>query len=161
MWFEPSQIPAESEVQQNSSYRHTQRGLWGCLLTVLGIPLLALGWFVRIEHPGPIILTGVGLVFMALAPCFHHLTVADEGDRLAVRFGPVPFFQTSIQYQDIQNVEIGRTWLIEGWGIHMLSPRRGMVWNIWGRECVVIRHTGIIRVGTNDAQDLLAFLKSK
>jgi hypothetical protein len=106
-------------------YHHTQQGLWAFLLYALGISLVALAWFVRHEPPAPFIVAGVGLVLLALAPCFHYLTVSDDGDRLAIQFGPVPLFKTSIRYQDIERAEIGRTWLIEGWGIHAISPRRG------------------------------------
>jgi hypothetical protein len=36
-----------------------------------------------------------------------------------------------------------------------------MVWNVWGWDCVVICHNGVIRVGTNDAENLAAFLRTK
>ena len=85
----------------------------------------------------------------------------DEGDRLAIRFGPLPLFRTSIRYADIQEVEVGRTLILEGWGIHG-SPRGGSVWNLWGRDCVVIhRRKGVLRVGTDDAWNLVRFLKGK
>ena len=42
-----------------------------------------------------------------------------------------------------------------------MSLRGGWVWNIWGRDCVVIRHSGILRVGTDDAHNLAEFLKGK
>lgn len=146
---------------ESTGYHHTQRGPWAFLLYALGIPLVALAWFVRHDPPAPFIVAGVGLVLLALAPCFHRLTVSDEGDHLAIRFGPVPIFKTIVRYQDIEAAEVGRTWLIEGWGIHQLSFRRGMVWNIWGRDCVVIRHRQTIRVGTDDPENLLAFLNTK
>ena len=51
--------------------------------------------------------------------------------------------------------------LLDGWGIHM-SPRGGWVWNIWGRDCVVIHlERGALRVGTDDAENLAAFLKQR
>lgn len=98
---------------------------------------------------------------LVLALCFQHLTIADEGDRLAIWFGPLALFQRRIPYADIQSVEIGRTMLIEGWGIHLSLLRRGWVWNIWGRDCVVIQHKGILRLGTNDPESLLQFLKAR
>ena len=57
-------------------------------------------------------------------------------------------------------VETGRTMLLDGWGVHF-SLAGGSVWNIWGRDCVVIRHGGITRVGTDDAENLAAFLRTK
>jgi hypothetical protein len=107
------------------------------------------------------ILFGAGLLSLLLGPAFHHLTVVDEGDRLAVRFGPLPLFRTTIPYTDIQKVEVGRTMIVEGWGIH-LSLRGGWVWNLWGRDCVVVhRRKGIIRIGTDDAENLARFLEGK
>lgn len=46
----------------------------------------------------------------------------------------------------------------DGWGIHM-SSRGAWVWNLWGRDCVLIHLTkGVLRIGTDDAEALLAFL---
>jgi len=50
--------------------------------------------------------------------------------------------------------------VLDGWGIH-LSLRGGWVWNIQGRDCVVIRHGGTTWLGTDDVPNLLAFLKAK
>ncbi|MEI6541074.1 MAG: hypothetical protein WCO86_16350, partial [Planctomycetota bacterium] len=70
-------------------------------------------------------------------------------------------FRRSIKYADIISAEIGRTTVLDGWGIHM-SPRGGWVWNLWGRDCVVLQHRkGILRVGTDDAGNLAAFLNQK
>jgi hypothetical protein len=148
-------------MSTSTSYTHTQRAPWAILLLMLGVPFLGLAWTTRHEPPAPIIVGGVALVLLALAPCFHSLTVANEGDRLSVRFGPLGLFKTSILYGEIRHVEIGRTWFIEGFGIHRLSRRRGWVWNIWGRDCVVIHHTGTMRLGTDEPNELLAFLESK
>lgn len=40
-------------------------------------------------------------------------------------------------YSNIPKVETGRTLLLDGWGIHM-SVRGGWVWNLWGKDCVVV-----------------------
>ena len=143
------------------AYRNTQWGPWAFLLYGLGISAGLLAWVLRHEPPAPLILAGVSVIMLALAPCFHYLTVEDEGGFLAIRFGPLPLFRKQIRYDEIRDVAIGKTMLIEGWGIHMSLLRRGMVWNIWGRDCVVIDHHDILRLGTNDAEGLLAFLKSK
>ncbi len=61
---------------------------------------------------------------------------------------------------DIIGVEIGRTTIMDGWGIHW-SPRSGWVWSLSAGKCVVIRRRrGVIRVGTDDADRLAEFLKS-
>jgi hypothetical protein len=143
------------------SYRRTQWGPWAILLYGLGISAGVLAWVLRHEPPVPFILAGVSVIMLVLAPSFHYLTVEDEGDFLAIRFGPLPLFRRQIRYDEIRDVAIGKTMLIEGWGIHLSLLRRGMVWNIWGRDCVVIDHHDILRLGTNDAEGLLAFLKSK
>jgi hypothetical protein len=69
--------------------------------------------------------------------------------------------ENSIPYDDIRSVETGRTTLLDGWGIH-ISLRGGWVWNILGRDCVVIRRKhGMIRVGTDDAGNLSRFLNER
>jgi hypothetical protein len=133
-----------------------------CLL-LYGSALLcfALGWMVG-DTPGIYIAVAVCLVSALLAPAFHHLTVADQGDRLAVRFGPVLLFGRTIRYADIASVEVGRTLFLDGWGIHY-SIRGGWVWNLWGRDCVVVRlkNGGTLRIGTGDAPGLARFLDGK
>jgi hypothetical protein len=96
-----------------------------------------------------------------LAASFHHLSVVDEGDVLAIRFGPVPLFRKTVRYAEIDRVEVGRTLLLDGWGIHM-SIRGGWVCNLWGRDCVVIYlRKGVLRIGSDDAENLTAFLRKK
>jgi hypothetical protein len=93
----------------------------------------------------------IGLLMLVVAASFHHLTVEDRGDVLAVRFGPLPLFLRTVRYADIQAVEIGRTLRLDGWGIHY-SLRGGWVWNLWGRDCVVVRFRDgrTLRIGTDD-----------
>lgn len=68
----------------------------------------------------------------------------------------------SVEYADIEKVEIGRTMILDGWGIHY-SIRGGWVWNLWGRDCVVVHFTNgsLLRIGTDDAGGLVRFLKEK
>lgn len=85
-----------------------------------------------------------------------------SGELWAVRFGPIPLFHKTVQYDDIVNVEVGRTLPLDGWGIHM-SIRGDSVWNLLGRDCVVIhvKKRGTLRICTNDAKNLAAFLRKK
>ena len=102
------------------------------------------------------------MLFMLLlgASC-GHLTIEDEGDRLSVRFGPFPLFRRRIPYDDILEVETGRTTFLEGWGIHW-SPWGGWVWNIWGYDCVLLRlKRGKLKIGTDDAAGLAEFVSSR
>jgi hypothetical protein len=67
-----------------------------------------------------------------------------------------------VRYADIEKVEVGRTLILDGWGIH-LSFRGGWIWNIWGRDCVVVhwRNGGMFQIGTDDAENLARFLEGK
>jgi len=72
-------------------------------------------------------------------------------------------YQRNAGYECIvANRGVGRTLLLDGLGIHM-SIRGGWVWNIWGRDCVVVhfRNGGTLRIGTDDAENLAGFLQSR
>ncbi len=147
-------------AMEADAYRHTQKGPWPALLVALAAVFLAVSWFVP-DAPLRILLVVCALSMLVLAPSFGQLTVADEGDRLAVRFGPLPLFQRQIRYSDIRIVERGRTTLLDGWGIHW-HPWRGWVWNVWGRDCIVLRlEKGIVRIGTDDREGLARLLIDK
>jgi hypothetical protein len=146
------------------NYRHTQKGPWCLLLYSIGaLPLAVAGlaWYSSAVPFVPVILLASGGVMLALGACFQQLTVADEGDRLAVRFGPLPLFAKRIRYDDMRGVEAGQTTVLDSWGVHY-SPRGGWVWNIWGWDCVLIHHGGgKTWVGTDDPENLLRFLRTK
>ena len=73
----------------------------------------------------------------------------------------VSLLRKRIRYADITGVEIGRTGIIDGWGIHYI-PGRGWTYNLWGFDCVKLTlGRKIIRVGTDDAEDLVKFLREK
>ncbi|MHB0960021.1 MAG: hypothetical protein ACYC0X_20215 [Pirellulaceae bacterium] len=143
------------------TYYRTQKAPWFLLLWAFAALFFTIATVTRAEPVLPLILSMSGLLMAVLGFSFQHLTVADEGQWLAIRFGPLPFFKKRIRYEDIREVEVGRTMILDGWGIHM-SLRGGWVWNIWGRDCVIIRqHRGVTRVGTDDPQGLAEFLKSR
>ena len=144
-----------------TSYRHTQRAPLCLLIYSLAITLLVLGWVLQNEPTIRFVFPPTGLLMLALAASFHHLTVEDQGDRLSISFGPLPLFRRSVKYEEIVSVEVGRTTILDGWGIHM-SLRGGWVWNLWGRDCVVLRlKRGVLRVGTDDAENLARFIAGK
>jgi hypothetical protein len=148
-------------MSSESSYKHVQHAPLCLLIYVLAVVFLVLGLVLKNEPPIPWLFPPIGLFMLVLAASFHHLTVEDTEDRLAVSFGPIPLFRRIIRYDDIISVEIGRTTILDGWGIHM-SLRGGWVWNLWGRDCVVLQlRKGILRVGTDDASNLAAFLNQK
>ncbi len=128
------------------------------LLYATGVAFLVIGF--AGPHPLRWVFVPTSAVILVVATSFHHLTVADEGDRLSIRFGPLPLFRRSLLYDDIVAVEAGRTTLLDGLGIHY-SLRGGWVWNIWGRACVVIKlRQGTLYLGTDDGPALIQFLQS-
>ena len=148
-------------MNNQPTYHHTQRAPLCLLIYAAAIVFLSLGWALRNEPLLQWLFPLVGLLMAGLGTSFHYLAVEDCGDRLAIHFGPLPLFRRRVRYQDIRSVEMGRTTILEGWGIHF-SPRGGWVWNIWGRDCVLLRlRKSKLRLGTNDAERLLAFLKSR
>ena len=148
-------------MSNNSSYRHVQHAPLCLLIYILALVFLVLGLVLNTEPPIPWLFPPIGLFMLVLAASFHHLTVEDQIDRLSISFGPVPLFLRTVRYDDIISAEIGRTTILDGWGIHM-SLRGGWVWNLWGRDCVVLQmRKGILRVGTDDAANLAAFLNQK
>ena len=148
-------------MSNKSSYKHVQHAPLCLLLYFLAVVFLVLGLVINTEPPIPWLFPPIGLFMLVLAASFHHLTVEDRVDRLSVSFGPVALFRRTIQYDDIISAEIGRTTVLDGWGIHM-SLRGGWVWNLWGRDCVVLQlRKGILRVGTDDAENLADLLNRK
>jgi len=145
----------------NTHYRHTQTSpvryfLWA----VIAVSLFA-GWVWRAEFWAwfsMLLVAGTaGLVWLTMTT----LTVEDQSDTLLVQFGPVPLFSTKIRYEEIRDVKADRSRVIDGWGLHYV-PRRGWTWNLWGFDCVEIRREkNTIRVGTDDPENLTAFLQSR
>jgi len=143
-------------------YAHTQRAPLCLIVYGAAIAMIVGAWCAQAERPIALILAGSGIVMALLASAFHHLTAVDQGEGLAIRFGPVLLFRRTVRYADIEKVEVGRTLILDGWGIHM-SLRGGWVWNLWGRDCVVVhlKNGGVLRIGTDDAPNLAGFLEGK
>ena len=144
------------------TYRHTQTAPLCLLLYATAVIFVGLGWVLPDEPPIRWMFPVIGLLMLVVAASFHHLTVEDRDDVLAIRFGPVPLFRRTVRYADIQAVEVGRSLLLDGWGIHY-SMRGGWVWNLWGQDCVFVRFRDgrTLRIGTDDAENLAAFLEAK
>ena len=143
------------------SYRHLQWAPWHLALDAIGAALLVAAWLSNEPPFARWLFVGMAILFLLLGASFRYLAVEDQCDHLDIRFGPLPLFRRRLHYEDIREVEVGRTVLLESWGIHM-SPRGGWVWNIWGRDCVVIHlQQGVLRVGSDEAENLAVFIKSK
>ena len=107
------------------------------------------------------LLATMASLFFLLGLLFAHLSVRDEGESLAVRFGPLRLFGTRIQYADVSSVQRGRSALIDGWGIHCI-PGRGWTFNLWGFDCVELVVKGrALRIGSDDVDNLVTFLQSR
>ena len=141
-----------------TSYSHTQRSpLWWLLLAVASV-IAGVGWqSAETRVPTASLAGALAVITLTVAT----LTVRDTGTELQVRFGPVPLFGTRLRYDDVRAVRQARSRLIDGWGIHWL-PRRGWIYNLWGRDCVeVTLSRRRLRIGTDDPEGLAAFLAER
>ncbi len=152
------------------AYNRTQYGRWHYLLVVFTAATLLAVWLTRRTFdawlwPRELVMLDVVLVIAAIfALCgllFGSLTIRDEGQWLALRFGPLPLIHKRICYAEITDVEAGRSRILDGWGIHYF-PGRGWTYNIWGFGCVKLTlGRKIIRIGSDDAENLAKFLREK
>jgi hypothetical protein len=103
-----------------------------------------------------------GVLIMTLSLTFRSLRVVDEGDALAIRFGPLPLWRRRIRYERIASVAEDRTSLVDGWGIHWV-PGRGWTYNLWGFDCVrlTLTNDSTVRIGTDDPEGLAKFLAGR
>jgi hypothetical protein len=141
------------------TYWHRQTAPLCLILYLLAVVFFAVGYGVRGAPAVSVVLSLAGLAILVLAASFHHLTVADEGEALAIRFGPLPLFRTAIRYDDIRRIEIGGAASV---GIH-LSLRDGWIWNLWGRDTIVfhLRNGTIFRLGSDDCENLAGFIETR
>lgn len=144
-----------------TTYSHTQKGPLALVLFAVACAQFVFAGVASDIPAAAISLVTAGMIVLFGAFAFLHLSVIDEGDCLVVQFGPVPIFRRRIRYADMREVAVGRTTILDGWGIHW-SLRGGWVWNLWGRDCVVIRFAnGATYIGTDDAECLARFLRTK
>jgi len=142
-------------------YEKTQYAPLHYILLAVAVTSLIGAWVARGEPGEAILLVGVAAALVLVALMFGSLTVSDEGDCLALRYGPLPVFHKRIRYADITAVEPGRTSVIDGWGIHCL-PGRGTTYNLWGFGCVKLSlGRKVIRVGSDDVDNLAEFLRGR
>jgi len=143
------------------TYHHTQKTPWYVLLYALAVGFAIAGWCFRAEFSLEATFLGTSFLMVLLGTSLQDLTVEDEGQQLAIHFGPLRLFQKRIWYEDIVAVGKGRLGLNDGWGIHW-SPWGGWVWSVRGRDCIHVRlKRGAIRIGTDDPDLLAAFLSRR
>ncbi len=150
------------KTEPRPTYHHRRQTAPLCLLLYAFAGLyFVLTWAMRGIPELAYIFIPIGLLMTLLAACFHYLQISDQGERLAIQFGPLPIFRRTVRYDIIERVEVSRTSLLDGWGIH-LSLRGGWVWNLWGYDCVLLHlKGGKLWLGTNDAPKLAAFLAGR
>lgn len=145
-----------------TTYSHTQTGPLSWLLAAIAASMLVAAVIVRNDaRPTWIVLSVAAVIVGLCAISFRRLTVADQSDRLGIRFGPLPLFHRAVRYAAIQSATVARTTIWDGWGIHY-SIRGGWVWNLWGRDCVEVKlRRGRLWIGSDDAANLAKFLTEK
>jgi hypothetical protein len=143
------------------SYEHTQQGHLDWILVACSLVCAAGAFFTAADPVAFYVLLSIAAACFVLSLTFGSLTVRDEGQRLAVRYGPWPLFRTQVLYEDVTGLRRGRSRLIDGWGIHWV-PGRGWTYNLWGMDCVELQlGNRTTRIGTDDPDNLATFLSAK
>ncbi|MCK4375288.1 MAG: hypothetical protein KAX19_08165, partial [Candidatus Brocadiae bacterium] len=97
-------------------YEHRQYGPWFVMLLVMGAGILAIAVWLAVSGRAAVevalLMIAAGAVFLLAATLFVYLDVRDERDRLALRFGPMPLFGTSLPYEALESVEPARMGLL-------------------------------------------------
>ncbi len=141
-------------------YLHTQNGIIRPIMLFAAVIWLVLAYASRGHVVPLVVLTAGAVVIGVFSFAFASLTIRDEGDRLAVRFGPLSVFRMSIPYERITGVERDRVGLPGGMGIHW--TRKGWLWNIRMGPCVRIQMgPKTLLLGTDDPEGFVAFLRSR
>jgi hypothetical protein len=142
-------------------YEHTQHGAWHRVLFGMAGMMLIGAWLAREELAVVVLLLATAVVFLLCTWMFGSLTIRDEGQWLALRYGPLPIIRKRFRYADITSAEPDRTKIIDGWGIHYI-PGRGWTYNLWGFGCVKLTlGRKVIRIGSDDVDKLAKFLQGK
>ena len=151
----------DADVYPDVGYEHTQYGVWHRILLGLVALMLVGAWIAHGEMPVVVLLLATAGIFLVCAVTFGSLTIRDEGQRLALRYGPVPILRKRFRYADITSVESGRSKVIDGWGIHCI-PGRGWTYNLWGFGCAKLSlGRKVVRLGSDDVDNLVEFLRTR
>ena len=143
------------------SYSHVQTSPARYVLLVIIVVSLLAGWLWRAEFWAWFSMVALAGVSALVLLTMTTMTIQGNAEELWVRFGPMPLFSTRIRFEDIRSFRATRSRVVDGWGIHYL-PGRGWTWSLWGFDCVDIDLArGSIRLGTDDPENLAAFLRSQ
>lgn len=142
-------------------YERTQHGGWHYIVLAAAAAMLTGAWLARDVPVVALILAVTASVLVLVSFMFGSLTIRDEGEYLALRYGPLPVFRKRFPYADITSADPDRTKIIDGWGIHYILGR-GWTYNLWGFGCVKLTlGRKVIRVGSDDVENLVEFLRGK
>jgi hypothetical protein len=142
-------------------YERIQHGGWHYLLLAIAGVMIVVAPFGRGQPAATVVMLTVAAILVIAALMFGSLTIRDEGQWLALRYGPLPLLRKRIRYADITAVEPGRISVVDGWGIHYILGR-GWTYNLWGFGCVKLSlGRKVIRVGSGDVDGLTRFLCGK
>jgi hypothetical protein len=143
------------------SYQHVQKGYLHWVLYASALVTLALLGLPQIPTVMIIVVIGAALLLVVFGLSFKTMAVADEGDHLSVRYGPIPLFHKRLAYEFISDAHPARSRWIDGWGIHYIFGR-GWTYNLWGFDCVEFQYKDRpCRIGTDDVQGLTDWLRSR
>ena len=136
-------------------YEHVQRGPLGILLITLACAQSLVALLVDLDDGTRFLLALVAIAFSVIGLSFYSLTILISRAELQIRFGPLPTFTKSIALSDIQNIVVGRSQLIDGFGIHY-RPGQGWIWNLWGFDSLLLtmKNGKRLRVGSDDVRRL-------
>jgi hypothetical protein len=151
-------------MSHGSQYSHTQKTPipWIVLAVIVWVLIDAAITAVQGDAEKAATLVVCTILFAVLSACFSSLTVQDKEDGIQIRFGPIPLIRRTVRYGDIRDVEVARTSLLDGWGIHR-SIRGGWIWNIWGRHAVLVTldRNRKLWIGTDEPDSLEELLRQK
>lgn len=159
----PSRRPSrQNRTALNSrnlaNYRRRQPAR--ALLTIIFFPVLvcALAAWSHPEYRVTLWVISTMLTIGALL--FSSLTIEVDADTLRWRFGP-GIVRKQVALKDIANVEMTKSTLLEGWGIHY--TKRGWLYNVSGRDAVVITQKDgkSFMLGSNDVVGLWEALQNR
>jgi hypothetical protein len=142
-------------------YTHTQFGKLHRVVYLFILVFVVCAFWQR-DEPFAVLVILVAAAFLGfLGATMAQMTVRDEGDALALVYGPVPLFRRRIPYSSMRTVRLSRSKLIDGLGIHFV-PWRGWTYNLWGFDCAEVHcQRGTIRIGSDDAENLVRFLERR
>ena len=140
-------------------YHHTQRGTLMLVVLPLAAAVCAGVGYLDPPHPGRWPLWGLAVMFVAMTWIFSSLTVEVTEDDVRWHFGP-GLWSYRTPRADIAAAQVVRNNLLNGFGIRMRTGFR--LYNVSGFDAVELRlKSGAVRrIGTDDAQRLVAALGS-